>query len=103
MVKEVEVSGESLTALKQEEARQDTSGAVGRLPTKLGPMLSGVQQHVIDFEAALSQRDITIAALRSALSDFLENPDFQVAVGGNPMRVEQMLNGARAALSKVSQ
>lgn len=38
--------------------------------------------------------------LAEALSDFLENPLFQVGVGGNPNAVDAMLSSARLALSK---
>ena len=43
------------------------------------------------------------AALVKYLSIFLGHDDrFQVAVGGNPNAIEEMLNGARAALSAAS-
>src|SRR5271165_5312894 len=38
--------------------------------------------------------------LAAALGWFLEDPRFQVAVGGNPNAVDQMLADARAALAK---
>lgn len=38
--------------------------------------------------------------LREALGWFLEDERFHVAVGGNPIAVEDMLDRARAALSK---
>jgi|SRR6476620_12372489 len=38
--------------------------------------------------------------LYEALIDFIENPLFQVAVGGNPVVVDRMLDRARAALAK---
>jgi hypothetical protein len=39
-----------------------------------------------------------VARLREALGWFLADPQFQVAVGGNPIVVERMLAAARAAL-----
>lgn len=50
--------------------------------------------------AALDAKDAEIGRLREALRDFLENPAFQVGVGGNPIAVNEMLAKARAALSK---
>ena len=38
--------------------------------------------------------------LAAALGWFLEDPRFQVAVGGNPNAVDRMLADARAALAK---
>lgn len=38
-------------------------------------------------------------ALVEALSNLLENPLFQVGIGGNPHAVEKMLDQARAALT----
>ena len=38
--------------------------------------------------------------MAEALADFLENPQFQVGVGGNPIAVEKMLDRARSALAK---
>jgi len=35
-----------------------------------------------------------------SLSDFLENSDYQVAVGGNPIMVDRMIERASAALAK---
>ncbi len=40
------------------------------------------------------------AALRNALTEFLDNPDYQVAIGGNPNAVDAMLERARAALAQ---
>lgn len=37
--------------------------------------------------------------LRDALHNFLDNPLFQVGVGGNPYAVEKMIAEARAALT----
>ncbi len=42
------------------------------------------------------------AALREALSNLLENPDYQIAIGGNPHAVDAMLKRARAALAPSS-
>ncbi len=41
-----------------------------------------------------------VEALRASLADFLENPEFQVAVGGNPNMVDAMLERARERLAK---
>jgi hypothetical protein len=38
--------------------------------------------------------------LLDALSDFMVNPAFQVAVGGNPNAVEAMMERARTAIAK---
>lgn len=40
--------------------------------------------------------------LYAALADMMENPLFQVAVGGNSSAVDQLLERARAALAKAS-
>lgn len=54
-----------------------------------------------DHQAIANARLIAAAPeLAKALSDFLENPAFQVGVGGNPNAVDAMLSAARLALSK---
>ncbi len=40
------------------------------------------------------------AALREALTDLLDDPDYQIAIGGNPHAVDAMLKRARAALAQ---
>lgn len=56
--------------------------------------------------AALRQRVAELEwvqrELATALSNFLTNPLFQVAVGGNPIVVDAMLASAHAALAKAS-
>jgi hypothetical protein len=39
------------------------------------------------------------ALLKASLSDFMENPAFQVAIGGNPTAVDAMMARARHALT----
>ena len=38
--------------------------------------------------------------LYAALSDIMENPQFQTAIGGNPIRVEELMIRAASALAK---
>lgn len=38
--------------------------------------------------------------LLAALKELLEDPDYQIAIGGNPHAVDAMLSRARAALAK---
>lgn len=40
--------------------------------------------------------------LLDSLNDFLNNPLFQVGVGGNPIAVDRMIDKARAAIAKAT-
>lgn len=52
-------------------------------------------------EAEANARLIAAAPrLYEALSDLMENPDFDTAIGGNPEMVEQLIERARAALAQ---
>lgn len=62
---------------------------------------------VIDIEEAyptyvleLAEAEANAARLLASLRDFLENPLFQVSVGGNPIAVDAMLARARNAIAK---
>lgn len=55
-------------------------------------LLYELEHQVIGLQADLQRT-------REALHDFLDNPLFQVAVGGNPIRVEAMIANARALLT----
>ena len=58
---------------------------------------------VINYAAELERLKSIRDDLVAALKDFIENPQFSVAVGGNPIRVEQMIAKARAAIAKATQ
>jgi len=51
-------------------------------------------------DVALTEGADHLDALTQALSSFLADPDFDVAVGGNPNMVDRMLSRSRAALAK---
>lgn len=51
-------------------------------------------------EEALRLKREAAPDLYEALSNLMENPLFQTAVGGNPNAVERMLDHARSALAK---
>jgi hypothetical protein len=76
------------------ENLRGTADAIGHLP--------GVHpQRLVFIERAASHIEALEARnkkLEEALSWFLEDERFQVAVGGNPNAVENMLSAARSAL-----
>ena len=49
--------------------------------------------------AAIETLAHEVMRLRAVLSDFMENPLFMVAVGGNPNMVDNLMARARAALN----
>src|SRR5579883_1134976 len=57
------------------------------------------QERAADLDDQLNLSKSRIAALEEALRFFLADDRFQVAVGGNPIAVDEMLAKARAALS----
>lgn len=71
----------------------------GRLRAASTARESDARLLCVQAASALDAKDAEIERLREALSDFLENPSFKVAVGGNPIAVERMLAKARSALT----
>jgi hypothetical protein len=65
------------------------------MPTFDGSLTAPLSQRQNETDSLRSERD----ALVAALTCFLDDPRFQVAVGGNPIAVEEMLAKARAALT----
>lgn len=68
----------------------------------------GPAGYVCDFIGAKSDVDFMLRAVNShealvgALRNFLDNPLFQIAVGGNPNAVDRMIVDAKAVLKLAS-
>lgn len=70
-------------------------------PSGLSPSVSGKAAHQAQGRAmSITRNPEALDDLFEALTWFLEDPRFQVAIGGNPTAVEEMLESARAALAK---
>ena len=58
----------------------------------------------VDHDTALANARLIACApeLLAVVRDFMENPLFQVAVGGNPTMVDDFMERARAAIAKAT-
>jgi hypothetical protein len=76
------------------EARAELKGAYELLHATEDKLEAEIDLHA----RALHVEQAELVRAREALGWFLEDKRFQVAVGGNPIVVERMLNDARAIL-----
>ena len=81
--------------------REIRAGDHGQVLAEVYHDLGDPDPGLTDEDAAANAHLIAAAPdLYEALVDFVENPAFQIAVGGNPNAVDAMLDRARAALAK---
>lgn len=72
--------------------------ALGRIVVGLNVQLTEQFELSTKFAAVALKAEHDREALLASLRDFLENPLFQVSVGGNPIAVDAMLARAREAI-----
>jgi regulator of sirC expression with transglutaminase-like and TPR domain len=89
MATSTQEDGDLVERLRQSERAHRATGELVRVPE------TTVLQAADEIERLRSR----VERLEGALRMFLEDPRFDVAVGGNPNAVEAMLSEAREALS----